>query len=213
MPFEEPWYRFGRILRAFEETAVVCHNLSWLDLGCHQGQFVKLLREKYGVMAMGVDNWDPGLKSDDSWGYVQANIEAGIPLDDNFDVVSALEVIEHMIDTDAFLQRCNRLVKSGGHLILSTPNINSLRNRVLVPFGAYPVGIEFRNVIHHVRLYNVTTLKSHLAEHGFRIVSITGVSFLPTRFLHYPLLRRTSEGLADFLPAFCNNFIAIAQKV
>jgi 2-polyprenyl-3-methyl-5-hydroxy-6-metoxy-1,4-benzoquinol methylase len=104
-------------LHAFEKTAVNLHNPSWLDLGCHQGQFVKLLQEKYGAMATGVDNWGPGLKSDDSWRYVQADIEAGIPLDDTFDVVSALEVIEHMIDTDAFLQRCNRLVKTGGHLI------------------------------------------------------------------------------------------------
>ena len=54
---------------------------------------------------------------------------------DKVDTVFALEVIEHMIDTDVFLDRIHTCLKEKGLLVISTPNINNLRNRVLVPLG------------------------------------------------------------------------------
>ena len=149
-PFDDPWYRFSRILRIIEEVGKPAAGSTWLDVGCHQGQFLKVLIDRYGVRATGVDDWSPELKEDAAWEYLQQNLETGFGLAQTFDVVSALEVLEHMTDTDAFLEECRSHLQIGGKLILSTPNINSLRNRVMVPFGAYPIGLEYRNIIHHV---------------------------------------------------------------
>ena len=76
--------------------------------------------------------------------------------------------------------------------------------------GAYPTGLEFRNIIHHVRLYNPTVRKQHLSELGFRDIRIRGVSFLPmsSRFG----AGRISQALADALPQLCNNIIAVARR-
>jgi 2-polyprenyl-3-methyl-5-hydroxy-6-metoxy-1,4-benzoquinol methylase len=125
------------------------------------------------------------------------------------DVISALEVIEHIIDTDRFLQEIRARLKPGGWLLLSTPNISSLRNRATVPFGAYPVGLEYQNLIHHVRLYNPSVLTKQLTLAGFCDVRVRGVSFLPLRFAAGR--SRASQALGNWLPSLCNNFLAIAR--
>lgn len=210
--FQEPWYRYQRILSLVDQVFPVPQETNWLDLGCHQGQFIRLLLKKYPIQVTGIDNWNENLKHDEGWRYIQADIDKNFPVDEQFAAISALEVIEHMIDTDNFLENCNKHLRYDGILVLSTPNINSLRNRVIVPFGFYPVGLEYRNRIHHVRLYNVQTLKSHLGEHGFRVIHIEGVSFLPQGLIRYQWLRRLSEVAADQFPQLCNNVIVLCRK-
>jgi len=62
-----------------------------------------------------------------------------IPFDNKaFDLIFAGEVIEHLVDTDGFLSELNRCCKPGGHLLLTTPNLASLENRVRLLFGIYP---------------------------------------------------------------------------
>lgn len=144
------------------------------------------------------------------WAVIKA-FERGLPETMPMDVISALEVLEHITDTDRFMSEVYERLRPGGWFLLSTPNINSLRNRVTVPFGAYPTGLEYRNIIHHVRLYNPHVLAAHLASKGFSEIRMRGVSFLPMRFL---ALGRSglSRSLADLLPQLCNNFLVVARR-
>jgi SAM-dependent methyltransferase len=208
-----PGYRFARVIEAVRRLTEIQSKDRWLDLGCHQGQFLSILTACFDVSGSGIDAWDPHDKSSGNWRYLQGDIERPIQLDERFNFVSALEVLEHMTDTDAFLDECNRLLEPRGYLLLSTPNINSLRNRITVPLGRYPTGLEYRNVIHHVRLYNVDTLCSHLKEHGFVPEIVWGVSMLPQRLLNRTFLRRASESLGQLFPHLAGNLIVIAQKL
>lgn len=132
---------------------------------------------------------------------------------DKVDTVFALEVIEHMIDTDVFLDRIHTCLKEKGLLVISTPNINNLRNRVLVPLGKYPSALEYRNIIHHVRLYNIAAIRSQLTEHGFVVKKIFGVGFFPYRGpMGNKVYRWLSERLGDIFPSLCANMIVIARK-
>ncbi|WP_198164538.1 class I SAM-dependent methyltransferase [Rhodoplanes sp. Z2-YC6860] len=211
MNFDE--YRFNRIIDlTISHGARIGRESSWLDLGCNQGQFLRLLLARVALFAAGSDDWPESQKGseDNGWAYKQADFAVSLPdFNTQFDVVSAMEVIEHIIDTDKFIELIKGVLKPGGWLALSTPNINSLRNRLLVPFGIYPVGLEFRNVIHHVRLYNPTVLANQLREHGFRDVHLHGVSFLP---MGMGGLSTISRRLADLFPSLCNNFIVIARR-
>ncbi len=100
-------------------------------------------------------------------------------------------------------------------MVLTTPNINSLRNRASVPFGAYPTGLEYRNLIHHVRLYNVDKLRSHLVEQRFAVHWIRGVSFLPMRILKQgrPSTMNLDRRIANRLPQLCGNVMVLARKL
>src|SRR3989339_802639 len=66
--------------------------------------------------------------------------KASLPYEDNFfDIVIAGEIIEHIFDTDLFLAEIRRVLKSGGKLLISTPNIASLGRRLLLFFGGNPI--------------------------------------------------------------------------
>lgn len=226
--YSDPWYRFGRIVSLIERHLTISPGARWLDVGCQIGQFIKFLQARHQVAATGIDDFEaanavevcrkyfhveiksPGEVIDGSWRYLCRRVdEVGFAVDEKFSFISAFEILEHMVDTDAFLMECRAHLEDGGHLVLSTPNINSLRNRVQVPFGEYPNGLEYRTVIHHVRLYNVPALKSHLAEHGFEHVAMSGVNFLPIRFMKYKAIRELDAHLAHRFPSLCGNIIAI----
>lgn len=183
----------------------------WLDLGCHNAIFARMLADR-GLHVTGVDVYDPSLKTEDTWTYVCHNLnEFPLPFtDSSFDVVSAIEVLEHIIDTDRFLDELHRIVRPNGVVLITTPNINMLRNRLRVPFGLYPYGLEYRNEIHHVRLYNATTLRSHLVEHGFVISTLAGLNLLPITLHRFNLLARLSTRAASLLPSLCSDLLVRA---
>jgi hypothetical protein len=81
----------------------------------------------------------------------------------------------------------------------------------LVPFGVYPAGLEFRNQIHHVRLYNPSVLKKHLTDKGFNVFHTAGVNFIPYKFIKYKFFRILSEKLANLFPSLCPNFMVFAK--
>ncbi len=63
-------------------------------------------------------------------------MEEGIPYpDDSFDVVSAGEVIEHIYDPDRLLAETRRVLRPGGHVVLTTPNLQAWYNRALFVAG------------------------------------------------------------------------------
>ncbi len=212
-PFGDPWYRFSRVCAALQRVGVVLDGKRVLDLGCNQGQFVRYLLERHAVDAWGVDDWPPQEKNDPTWNYEQIDLATEFKHLGKFDVLCALEVLEHMTDTDAFLEQCGACLHDHGTMVISTPNINSLRNRIEVPLGGYPNGLEFRNLIHHVRLYNVPMLRWHLGQHGFEVVRLVGVNFLPARYLRFNGYRKLSECLSESFPQLCGNIIVIARKV
>ena len=214
----DPYYRFIRIISLLKKMNITVDNEdTWLDLGCHHGQFLNLIDATYNCKLIGMDDWQ--LK--EAMPFVNFNY---YPVDlaskswpelvkkDAVKFISALEVIEHMIDTDKFVTNCKEILTDDGYIVFSTPNINSLRNRIMIPFGSYPAYLEYRNIIHHVRLFNSKILVKFLASHGFEVKKCIGVSFLPERLLKYSLLKSISEKLADWFPSLCGNLIVIAKK-
>jgi len=213
--YQDPYHRYSRILQYLHRKNLISEGVSCLDLGCLRPELASLLINNYNADVTGIDQWDmkaswPEIKMNFIQTDLAGDFTAYIPKE--FDIVFALEVLEHMIDTDLFLERIKKSVKKGGIVAISTPNINNLRNRIMVPLGGYPVSMEYKNIIHHVRLYNVKALKSHLEEHGFEVLDIYGVNFLPYKgLMSNRIYRKISEWLAVKLPALCSNMIAIVK--
>lgn len=205
--------RFARIInivRSFEVPQK--GNKKWLDLGCSDGSFVRLLAS-LGYYPTGIDVWDPKLKTEDSWEYIQCDLNIkSIPVDScAYDIISALELIEHIIDTDKLLNEIYRAIKPGGLFILSTPNICMIKNRFRILFGLYPYSIEYQDIIHHFRIYNLHCLKLQLKEHNFRILAAEGEKLLPQKFLNYKWTKEISTIFARIFPTLCANLIVIAM--
>lgn len=120
---------------------------------------------------------------------VRGEFEAGgLPFADGCaDAVLFSEVIEHLVDPDGALDELRRVLRPGGHLMLSTPNLAAWYNRALLLAGVQPVFSEVslrgihgrpgREVVGHLRLYTARALRSFLTASGFTDVSITGAPF------------------------------------
>lgn len=231
-PAAEPWYRFGRVLATLDKCTTVPPGAKWLDVGCQMGQFLKVVAAKYGAAPAGIDDFvendavevcrkylrlvidRPSDIFDGSWRYFTRRIDqTGFALNEKFDFVSALEVLEHMVDTDAFIDECRNHLASDGWLIISTPNINSLRNRIAVPLGRYPAALEYRTLVHHVRLYNAGILKEHIESHGFKLQRMAGTSFLPRHLARGSVARRIDVGLSETTPQLCGDLIAVFRRI
>jgi len=215
--YTDPYYRFIRIIELINQLGIpVKKEDRWLDLGCHHGQFLRLVKHNFNCSLTGMDDWN--LKAAmpfTDFDYHAVNLaEAEWPekVTSKIKFVSALEVIEHIIDTEQFLKQIKGVLADDGYLILSTPNISCLRNRVMVPFGSYPAFMEYKNRIHHVRLFNKNTLEKLLEDEGFLVEKCIGVSFLPEKALKYKAVRKFSELLANVFPSLCGNLVVVAKK-
>ena len=62
----------------------------------------------------------------------------------------------------------------------------------MLPFCKYPVPMEYKYIIHHVRLYNRTLLEKHLNKYNFKIVKTIGLSFFKEKHNRYKIIKYIS---------------------
>jgi 2-polyprenyl-3-methyl-5-hydroxy-6-metoxy-1,4-benzoquinol methylase len=209
----DPWYRFSRLFEECERHDLAPIGERVLDLGCAQGFLERLLIERWRCNVEGWDHkdyrWPDQLL--DQWTFRLQDVAGEWPVTEPFEAIFALEVIEHMIDTDLFLDRCRARLTSQGKLFLSTPNIACLQNRARLVMGKYPNLMEYRNIIHHVRMYTVPTLLEHLQSHGFRVLVCSGVNWLPIRAHKISSLSLISVFLANRWPSMSSQVFLVAE--
>lgn len=124
-----------------------------------------------------------------------------------FDAVTADEVIEHMLDEGAFLGECRCVLRKGGTLVVTTPNLAYSLNRLRVLIGKTPL---FVYAPYHYHFHTRQTLVSLLQEHNFSVVKVLSSHLLYSRRLHWT--GRLFEFLGDILPTFGAHLIVFATK-
>jgi len=145
-----------------------------LDVGCFDG-FVGERLIKNGNEVCGLDISEPAVKKAQERGIKAqvANVEEPWPFaEQQFDVVFAGEIIEHLFDTDKFLQQAKRVLKTNGFLILTTPNLASLGRRLFLLFGKNPL-IETGCLdarAGHIRYFVKESLTALLKHRNFEII-------------------------------------------
>jgi len=179
-----------------------------VDVGCGDGSATHLVKELDARdTVIGVDWSATALAQARTRGLlvVQGGVEsAGLPLPDACaDVVIMSELIEHLVDTDAAVDEARRVLRPGGVLLLSTPNLAAWFNRGLVGLGIQPVfsevslrGIYGRpghEVVGHLRLFTRRALVEFLTARGFRCERVQGAPYHDVPRLLRPLDRSLSH--------------------
>ncbi len=188
-----------------------------LDIGCSSADFsssfVGLGWDVYGVEIAANKAKEAKAKGIKA---VVGDFAKQLPFKDGFfDVVFAGEVIEHVVDTDSFLKEAGRVLKTGGKLILTTPNLTSLENRIRILLGVYPIWVDYRlGGAGHIRGYTPSTLKRQLRQHGFRIERHLGNFVPPISQAFLDDTRFPPLGLTGYvLPCLSQGIIIKARKV
>ena len=165
-----------------------------LDIGCGDGSFIAKFRDRCKVF--GVDISAKAIKLAEKAGVNSYRLDVSterLPFEDEcFDLVYMGDVIEHLINPDFAITEVARVMKPSGFLILSTPNLASWLNRLLLLIGLQPlysevsttinfgrpsVHTQFDNIpVGHLRLFTFRALKEFLAYYSFRIVRARGAS-------------------------------------
>ncbi|MBW2971359.1 class I SAM-dependent methyltransferase [Candidatus Woesearchaeota archaeon] len=150
------------------------HQMRVLDIGCADGSFALHLQEM-GFNVFGIDISSEAIRKAKQKGVdaMVHDVSERFPFkSDSFDIVVCMEVIEHIYDTDFLINELNRIMKQRGLLILTTPNLASLSNRIRLLFGKHPHLSEYRlgnENSGHIRNYTKRALVMQLKEYGFKI--------------------------------------------
>jgi 2-polyprenyl-6-hydroxyphenyl methylase / 3-demethylubiquinone-9 3-methyltransferase len=160
---------------------------SALDVGCGAGLLAEPLA-RLGAQVTAIDA-APGL-------IAAAKLHAhgqGLDIDyrvapveeigGHFDLVTSMEVIEHVADPEMFIRALAARLGPGGLMVLSTPNKTALSRLLMVGIaeatGAIPKGThDFDKFI------APDTLKAMLGQAGLECIDVEGIAWSPTRGLH-----------------------------
>ena len=146
------------------------------------------------------------------------------PMPNNtYDLLIAGEIIEHLVDTDHFAEEAHRILKSGGHLILSTPNLASWYNRFRLLRGLAPAcypgpSSTIRKDLlidnNHIRVNVLSEWIHFLQCHEFQIENIHGSSHFQGIEGGWRIrLIKFIDRLACRRPALSTNIILVARKL
>ncbi len=97
-----------------------------------------------------------------------------------FDLVTCLEVIEHVVDPAVFTAQLAGAVADGGLLVLSTPN-RTVRSRLALISAGEGLGLIPRGTHHWDKFLTPEELTGLLAEVGLRVVDTRGLRLSPAR--------------------------------
>jgi SAM-dependent methyltransferase len=86
------------------------------------------------------------------------------------------ELIEHIFDTRALLGECHRVLRPGGCLVLTTPNLAGLQDRAAFLFGRSPRHVDaLHEYLHlHIRPFTKQSLLAALRQYGFSPFAVRG---------------------------------------
>ncbi len=152
-------FEWQGIVRVVSNLVKLTKQTRWLDFGCGNGGLVRHCGTTVGCEALGFEQ-----------GWIRDRaVEHGIPILDrvaldacehSFDLVTAIEVIEHAIDPLEVFRTVHRLLKPGGLFFFTTGNLAPFADKLIDwPYVAPEI---------HVSFFEPRTLERALELTGFR---------------------------------------------
>ncbi len=188
-----------------------CHRNggTLLDVGCGSGNLWRFVSDRFErYVGVDVANY-PGFPVDGEFRQAELDADEWPILGDYAEVVTAIEIIEHLENPRKFVRELVRVTKPGGWVILSTPNQLSLLS--LLTLATKHRFNAFQDVHYptHISALLEVDLRRIAAECGLLQIAIDfgGRSRMPLTGLHYP---RTMRRL--FPRALSDNILLAGKK-
>lgn len=183
-------------------------NAVYLDCGCNDGKLTLVLAKKIGTKTIfGLDRDAHAMNIARKEGVKVNSVDLNKKMpfkDEAFDVITNIEVIEHLYDTDMFIKELYRVCKKGGYILMATENLASWHNIFALILGMqpstgphvssyYPIGFhplkerhleeagnsEVWNSDKHINVVTRDALRKLCIAHGFKIEDEKSSGFYP----------------------------------
>ena len=181
-------YLRGQVDRQFGSDPAAMRPLAGkraLDMGCGAGLLCEPLA-RLGALVPGVDAAPENIAAA-TMHAAQSGLaityragDAAAVAGETFDLVTCLEVVEHVTDPAAFITALAALVAPGGLLVMSTPNRTPLSRLALVE-GAERLGMIPRGTHDWDKFLTPPELTAFVEATGLGVRDITGLAFSPLR--------------------------------
>ncbi len=135
-----------------------------LDIGAASGIFLHLARQE-GYEIYGIEPSEFLVKEAEKQYNIKlfkGTVEDYKPKE-KFSIITLLDIIEHLVEPDAFMTKVDALIEENGILVLVTPDINSLAARL-----AGKRWWHFR--VAHINFFNLHSLRFLLQKHDYEII-------------------------------------------
>ena len=158
-----------------------------VDIGCGGGILAEAMAHR-GARVTGIDMAELSLK------VARMHLhESGLDVDyqmitaedfaaqnaAQFDVVTCLEMLEHVPDPGAIIDAAARLLKPGGRLFLSTLNRNPKSFAFAILGAEYILGLLPRGTHQYRRFIKPSEMARQLRANGMRLSDLSGMSYNP----------------------------------
>ncbi len=168
IPEDHHWWFASRTraLNALMSRLLPKHpDFRLLDVGCGAGNMIHHLSRYGQVKGLEIDERPVRVARERGYDVDQYDVTKPMPFDDStFDAVTALDVIEHNEDDMAILKDSYRILKPGGHIIITVPALMWLWS-------------HNDDINAHVRRYSPAELRRKLTEAGFVVRRLTFNNF------------------------------------
>ena len=151
-------YEWRGIVRLVETLLGGLDGIRWLDFGAGNGGLVRYVSHHTTASAVGFEEGAIAGRARDLGIPIKPSLESEDPF--SYDVVTAIEVLEHAIDPLAELRRIRKMLRPGGVLLLTTGNAAPFASRLT----RWPYVIPEI----HVSFFEPATLVHALRSCGFR---------------------------------------------
>ena len=175
-------HRLNKILSSFKSK-----KISLLDIGCGLGDFLEVARTLLVSRYIGTEISPFALSNCRKKGLEIYPVSSSFS--EKFDVVTVQDVVEHFADPLGELKKTYKLLKRGGLLFLTTPNIESISAKVFESHWYHYKSPE------HLFYFSPKTIKLLLEKAGFENVVVK-----PT--LSWVSIRYLVERLTFYFPKF-----------
>lgn len=158
-----------------------------LDVGCGGGLLTEAMAWR-GAKVTGIDMGEDALlvarmhaaESGLEIDYHQTTPEAlSLEMPQHFDIVTCMEMLEHVPDPSSVVHACARLLKPGGQLFFSTINRNPKAFALVILGAEYILRMLPRGTHEYARFIRPVELERWIREAGMVTHDLTGLSYHP----------------------------------
>jgi len=183
----KPLHEINPLRLAYIDQIAGLKDKKVLDVGCGGGILAESMASK-GANVMGIDMGDSNLgvarlhllESGETVDYRKVPVEElAQEMPGQFDVITCLEMLEHVPDPASIISACATLVKSGGHVFFSTLNRNPKSYLFAIIGAEYVLNLLPKGTHDFEKFIRPSEMDDWIRQAGLATRDMTGLVYNP----------------------------------